>query len=1436
MENIDTYGLKISVQIFYETMKSYNDDILKHVAYLQFKTIEQLNITEINDFTLITKAELDNVIQNVTITEVIPATETSIFQPQTTIVKKDAEETMLDRQNEELTKIEKELEQLRQLAKQNGLSRIQYAIVMLLMELHEIKRNKTILNEVGLLHWRKSPKQLQRQIATESIEHKKSDIFNIKRVKHEKSINVTPDMIKKTITFTSETTYRFSDIERNNLITLVKSLIDEQCPDKDLALEFLIDYFHRQTYESMWTNVEKLIYDLCSTTEINSSVQSIIENLKSLMAMFIFLDSTSLAEICRELLQFCQAHGNNKEDRFHLPTPRLKQLQTKTLENIIQQRSNQLQNLNPCDKSKLLLITSIDQDIQTYELIHIYPLLVRLYERREALIRILHDQSNYNQSIGIQLSYLRLSDIIALLFPELPLFFMESLQLDDFTFKHIEKLKKYLTTAEFRTTIKDLYEKRFILKNDKDEFLCLLSYNSSNGTEMLIESMQSLIKKMHTTAESEDTQNHWFHQLTESNEYHSFFALEIQSLLSKLFDEMQDNLSQFMKQIGVSGSYIATNYLKFSNSIVQEFGQDLQRCKARKIAIEKELHSPTLSDFKRRELEREDSNMNDECIKYEKDYQNKLNNVAVERIRRLLEVNRQLQVKGNYLPSQLIEKLEKSRLEISDTQQQQKLTTSSEFYANLFRAKIHLLKIDKAEFNQLKFRVTEFIQKLRNELTKSYDEYHQALTWLMSDDNLHQIFKRFLSAYKLAHTQLLNSFENWLNDMIHQRNSYKNEIERTIDQTRAYVNETLEMIQPIIRATQISSIAMDINTVHQTVEELSRVAFQIEKFSDETRVSYRSKVLAILLYHCSSLYARIAVFIIQLFKIQQSNPLIFAQLKTMSIKIDRESFGWDDNMKRLVILSGFRERLDIPGISLPVDEYSLKEIHKRLCQDFSLLEYSLKLRYTHAFGNICYYPAALIDDIERKMKILSQVGDWNESSRVTELTSKINPLIQVSYNLNVLVNNTQYLLMKILENNTDTFELETIKNIEPFLGNLVKAIHLSCSSSFETMYPEFLDYILEDQLDLLLDQGLMSINSLHNERKKLIESLSHIRSILENFVDQFIIFFIQLKQQQQQKEIDSFQKEYSKTIKNRLNRNKIYLLETLSKENLIRYFHYDEKLDEEFDWYNQLAQFLVQGWSQASRILRSFTSSTTSNQQSTVKRLRYSFAFKLLNEEGQRIILFLQQTTGELERKYPQKELLNDEPVIVYLVRLTKLLRYELMRMSMMNLNQLKIDLNNIDRLTLRPSLTQVKLTIDDWNKEIDLLLQQRKKIRERWVQRMNDDYQSRVEVIKQRNTRLEQEYNTKCNQVHERIQKIILNSVQLLNDIKLIGKLLQTTKFISNNFDITDVETLTTDTVQLVRRLIKAQQKIPAPCRHRCEASTTANQERLSNRPISFR
>ncbi|CAF4622973.1 unnamed protein product [Rotaria socialis] len=1408
MDSVDTYGIKISVETYYETMKLYNDDILKHVAYSQFKTVEQLTTNEIDDFKLITKAELDNIIQNTNIPEVVRPTESSSFQPPTTIIKRNAEETMLDRQNEELTKVEKELEQLRQLAKQNGLSRIQYAIVMLLMELHEIKRNKTILNELGLLHWRKSPKQLQRQITAESIERKKSDIFNIKRFKHEKSIDVTPDMLEKTIRYASDTTYDFSDNERNRLVTLVQSLMEEKFSGKDEALEFLTDYFQQQTYESMWTNVEKLIYDLCSSNAGHLTVQSIIDNLKSLMAIFIFLDSTSLAETCRELLQFCQEHAKGEEDRFNLPELRLKELQTKTLENIIQQRSNQLKRLNPCDKSKLLLITSADQDIQTYELIHIYPLLVRLYERREALMRILHDQANYNQSAGMQLSYLRLSDIIALLFPELPVLFMETLQLDDFTFKYIEKLKKYLASPEFRTTIKDLHVERFTLRNGKDESLSLLSFDSSQATNKLVEFMRSLINKMNESVEIEDLKNHWFYQLTESNEYHSFFALEIQSLLSKLFDEMQDNLSQFTKQLGVSDSCTATNYLKFSSSIVQATGRDFQQCKARKATIEKELMSPTLLDYKRRELERENSKINDEYITLEKDYQKILNGVAVERIRRLLEVNRQLQVKGNYLPSQLIEKLDKPKSEAnSNQQQQQKLTTSSEFYATLFSAKASLLKMNLTEFNQLKSRVTEFIEKLRNELAKSYDEYHEALKWLMPDDNLYQIFTRFLLAYKLAHTQLLNSFENWLNDMIHQRNSFVNEIEKTIHETRAYLNETLDIVQPIIKAPQVSLITMDMNTVHQTVEELSRIAFHIEKSSNETRVSYRSKVLSILLYHCSSFYARMAIFLVQLFKIQQSNPLVFTQLKTMPIKFDKQSFEWDNNMKRLVILSGFRERLDIPGTSLPVDEYSLREVHQRLCHDFPLLEYSLKLQYTHAFGNICYDPAALMDDIERKMKVLSQIGDWNES------VSKTNPLIQVSYNLNVLVSNTQYLLMKILENNADKFELETVKAIAPFLENLVKSIHLSCSSSFETMYSEFLEYILKDQLDLLLDQGLMSINILHNERKKLIESLSHIRSVIENFVDQFILFFIQLVQQHQQKEIDSLQKKYSASIKSRLQRDNIYLLETVSKANLMRYFHYDEKLDEEFDWYNQLTQFLIQGWSQASRFLRTFTSATTSNQQSTAKRLRYSFAFKLLNEEGQRIIVFLQQTIGELERKYPQKELINDEPVIVYLVRLTKLLRYELMRMSMMNLNQLKIDLNNMDRLTLRPSLTQVQSTIDDWNKEIDALLQQRKRIRERWVQRMNDEFDSKTQHIRQKNERLKQEYDLNRDRVCKTIEKTKSDSIKILHDIKLIGKLLQTAKFKSNHFDIIDEDILTNDCVKLVRLLMKAQQKVPVPC-----------------------
>ena len=1076
MENIDTYGLNTSVQTFEETMRVFNDDLLKHAAYSQCKTVEQLTSDEIKDLTLFTRAELDVVILHANPNKAgsSPSTQSSMHFSVPTLLKKDAEETMLDRQNEELARVEIEFEQLRQLAKQNGLARIQYAIVMLLMELNEIKRNKTILNEVNLLHWRKSPKQLQRRIAIESVEHKKGDIFSIKRVKHEKSIEVTPEMIEKTNrSTTGEKSAPWSANERQVLRTLVKSFTDEQRSDIDSTLQFLIDYFHQQTYESMWTKVEKLISELCLPNKGNNSAQSIIDRLKSLMAMFIFLDSTSLAEICKELLQFCQEHADEQTDQFHLPAPRLKQLQTRTLDNVIEQRSRQLQRLNPCNKSHLQSITSDEQDIQTYELIHIYPRLIRLYERHETLTRILHDQSNYQQSTGMQLAFLRLSDAIALLFPELAVLFMQSLQFDTFHFDQMHRLEKYFATEDFRSAIKELYEQRFLLRTAAGERLSLLAYDQSTGSELLIEAIQTLIRHMVTTASSEDIHTHWFYQLTESNEYHAFFALELQSLLSKLFDEMQQNLSQFVKQLdGTSSATKATHYLKFAESVMNTAGQDLQRCQARKAIIEKDLNGSTLTGGKRRDLEIDLRQVNNENVRFAQDYQVKLNHVAVDHIRRLLEVNRRLQMQGKYLPSQLMEKIENHPASAT-TSQQQRLTTSSEFYDYLFRSKSVLLKADNTAFDQLRKRTNEFIETVKKELTQAYAEYHQALAWLTADDNLHQLFQRFLSAYKLIHAQLLNSVRNWLDDMVQQRNPYVEEIKKTIDQTCASVSETLEIVQPITSAPQISSIAMTMETVQHNVEDLSRVAFQLEKFANDTRVVYSSKVLSMLLYHCSSLYARIAVFLVQLFKSQQSNPLILAQLKTVSINVNRQPVDWEVNMKMLLTLSGFRERPDQPGTSLPIDEYSLKEAHKRLCHDFSLLEDSLKLRYTHVFGNICYNPVALIDDLERKMKVLLQVGDWNEgaSGRGIESTPKIHPLVQVSYNLNVLVNNIQYLLMKILDNGTDAFETDTLKTIAPFLDNLKRATVLSCSSSSDIMFTEFSEYILTDQLDLLLDEG-----------------------------------------------------------------------------------------------------------------------------------------------------------------------------------------------------------------------------------------------------------------------------------------------------------------------------------------------------------------------------
>ncbi|CAF5041391.1 unnamed protein product, partial [Rotaria sp. Silwood1] len=167
-----------------------------------------------------------------------------------------------------------------------------------------------------------------------------------------------------------------------------------------------------------------------------------------------------------------------------------------------------------------------------------------------------------------------------------------------------------------------------------------------------------------------------------------------------------------------------------------------------------------------------------------------------------------------------------------------------------------------------------------------------------------------------------------------------------------------------------------------------------------------------------------------------------------------------------------------------------------------------------------------------------------------------------------------------------------------------------------------------------------------------------------------------------------------------------------------------------------------------------FAAPSNGDHDLTSKRLRYSFVFKLLNDERQQIFIFLKQTIGQLKEKYLRIEMLNDEPVIVYLIRLSKLLRYELLRMSTINLKELKNELNKTVRNTLRPNLLQIQSTTDDWNKEINLLLLQRKKINESWVKKFMDRYLIRVQTIEEENKRSQQDYDLKCRQVQERIQR----------------------------------------------------------------------------------
>ncbi|CAF1511260.1 unnamed protein product [Didymodactylos carnosus] len=168
--------------------------------------------------------------------------------------------------------------------------------------------------------------------------------------------------------------------------------------------------------------------------------------------------------------------------------------------------------------------------------------------------------------------------------------------------------------------------------------------------------------------------------------------------------------------------------------------------------------------------------------------------------------------------------------------------------------------------------------------------------------------------------------------------------------------------------------------------------------------------------------------------------------------------------------------------------------------------------------------------------------------------------------------------------------------------------------------------------------------------------------------------------------------------------------------------------------------------------------------------------------------------------------MLNDEPVIVYLIHLTKLLRYELLQMSTMNLKALKCNLNNTDHLTLRPNAQEIKSISDEWNKEINLLLAHRKKINEKLINQKIENYLDQVRTIEEENKHLKIGYDLKCKQAHGRIDYIKKLSIDIVNNVKLIGQLLHEAKFRSNNFDIENSDTLLNDTVQIVRELLRVQ------------------------------
>ena len=210
-------------------------------------------------------------------------------------------------------------------------------------------------------------------------------------------------------------------------------------------------------------------------------------------------------------------------------------------------------------------------------------------------------------------------------------------------------------------------------------------------------------------------------------------------------------------------------------------------------------------------------------------------------------------------------------------------------------------------------------------------------------------------------------------------------------------------------------------------------------------------------------------------------------------------------------------------------------------------------------------------------------------------------------------------------------------------------------------------------------------------------------------------------------------------------------------------------------------------------------------------KLKYSTVTEYFNEEKKQLLTFIAQTIDEFDQKYSPHQLINDEPVLVYLYRISQMFRYQIIRRL----------LNDLPKADVRHRWDgdALELTLKQWHEEVDWLLNRRMQIRQEIVDDHEVRYCQVTRAIKENNRQSKEQFDRKREQIEERTTKTKDTMMCLFHDVTSLGKLLCVVLDGSETLPVTNAERLIGEVVRLTEQLVELQGRLPRSCQLNGEA-----------------